>query len=385
MCHRATLLLALLLMLGPGLCWAQEPGLESYDQAGSEAAEEETQAEEPAEQPTVSAPTCSGTGVVDLAGFVAAHLADTGRLPDLVQVQLTSGRLRILSAAEAFVLIARTVDLWRTNGELPETVPIIPADVLPPEMDPEDLPQEETDLTQGREIPTEPFLDQCQATVRWVDRLQQVPTAVWVGGHRLSAAEYLAGLVICVQYAYREGSLLDTIFLPAYAPPQTWAAGYTWAGAEEETSSEEYPDVGLGEEEAESEPGPEGLLPGTAPPVAPLRPAMAVPAPLPQARPELRLFPEPGAKVSGRVDLVASYSGPPASFLTFSVDEVTRAIMNIPPYGFRWETSKLAPGVHLVRVRVIGAGGVTLLDQVGSYTVVRPPEKPAAEQPADEF
>ena len=173
-----------------------------------------------------SARTVPGEAVVDLADFVSGYLADSGTIPDFMQVQTADGALRRISAAEAFVLFARTAHLWQTMGGLPETIPLAPDGVSAPLLDPEDLPASEINLEEGREISTDEFLAQCGPTVRWVDRLHTVPTAVTFAGERLSAADYMAGLAVCIQYAYWSGELEETLFLPWYNPPQAWVRLY---------------------------------------------------------------------------------------------------------------------------------------------------------------
>jgi hypothetical protein len=396
--------------------------------------------------PNFGARTVPGESAVDLADFVASSMAATGSAPDLAQVRTSDGELRTMTAAEIFVLLARTAYLWRATGALPETVPITPDQVSPPVLDAEDLVLPPEDLEVGREVPTEQFLSQSAAVVRWADRLQVIPTAVWVDGKRLSAAEYLAGLAVCVSYAYWEGELSDSIFLPAYAPPTSWAresepyaeaeyaqeeeqpageealyetaeaSGYgeeeggesageyaaplealegqeeqfpteeeSWAGeglgeewwGEEEAWGQEY-GAGLGEEE---EPGgyeeetwqdesgeqvweeqyPEDFEEWEEPQ-----------GPEPEVAPKLMVIPEPGDTVSGIVDMVASYSGPPARFVIFTFDGKVEVMMNTPPYSARWDTSKLEPGVHQVRIQVFGEDEQALIDQTSAYAVVAP-------------
>jgi len=418
---KAALLVVFLLVLAASASWAQTeweadssegaaltakevapaaPGLEAYP--AGDAGEQSLQAGggQAGSRSAVSSAEASGESVVDLAEFISAYVGESGQLPDLVQV-VTGEGLRTLSAAEAFILLARTVDLWRVNGELPDVVPITPGNVARPEVEAEDISEAEVDVSEGKEIPTESFLDQDAATVRWVDQLRRVPSAVWVDGERLSAAEYLAGLAICLEYAYYEGGLLDTIFLPAYAAPPSWTAGaVTVASLPAEGVSEEAPEeaetTAVAEEagSAEAAGGAEAtegaetatdetpaaydageeLAPATPP-------ALAWSVGASQAQPQLVLFPEPGSTLRGRVDLVVSYTGPPATFVTFAVDEATRAIMNIPPYGYRWNTSSLPPGTHTVRVQVFGEGQTVLLDQVSAY-IIAPPKPQATEGPA---
>jgi len=387
MCRKASLIFALLLLVvSVSGGWAQTPGLDTEDQSQGyyEAAAEATESAPPA--PAATNAEATGESVVDLSTFVSAYLADTGRLPDLVQVKTGAGNLRVLSTAEAFILIARAVDMWRTNGERPSAVPIAPANVSRPYIDPEDVVQVPVDVNVGREIATESFLDQAQATVRWVDRTRRIPTAVFVDGQRLSAAEYLAGLAICVEYADAWGGVEDSIFLPSYAPPTGWIGSASPAQAAEGESGE---GEGGGAEQNGAEGSASEQSAGQAPVsgVQPMAPPVAEEASSggPQKPPRLVVFPRPGQTVSGVVELVASYSGPRAKFVLFSVDNATRAIMNIPPFGYRWDASALPPGTHTVRVQVLGEGNVALIDQVSAYTVVAPKQEAPVEEQPEEF
>jgi hypothetical protein len=331
------------------------------------------------QQPDFSARTVSGEAVVDLADFIAGYVAETGTIPDLAQVATMDGGTRSLTAAEAFVLLARTTYLWEFGGALPESVPISPDDVKPPVLDPQDVvfpPDPEV----GREVSTEQFLGQCASVVRWVDRLRVVPTAVWVDGERLSSAEYMAGLAICISYAYWEGGLLDSVFLSAYAPPQAWggnqeAAYYAdeSAGDYSTDSSSEYTDEAYAGEEAPAE--------DQAWTNAPLS---VGPAPrAEQAMPELMIYPQPGETVSGVVDVIAGYSGPRERFVTFTIDGRSEIIMNFPPYSYRWDTRALEPGAHTVRIQVFGNDKLVLADQTTAFMVAATPETSSAETPDD--
>jgi hypothetical protein len=324
--------------------------------------------------PPLPAPSdreASGEAVVDLADFICGVLGDSGLVPDYAQVRTADGGLRRLSAAEVFALLARTAYLWDTAGALPELVPIAPEGVASPQLEAEDVPQGELDPESGRQLPTDQFLTQCGAALRWVDRLNTIPTAVWVNGERLSAAEYLAGLAICIQYAYWQGDLEDTLFLPKYIPPQTWLRGVARAAATEAAPEagavgESVASVGegVGEEEAGTqEVAPVGL--------------QEEEAALPES-PMLTLLPEDKARVSGKVDLLAVYTGPLAGFVIFAIDGVTRVIKNYEPYSYRWDASGASPGPHTLRVRVFDEEGYLLIDQVGSVTVVAPQAEKAA-------
>jgi hypothetical protein len=251
--------LALVSMLVPSICLAQT--MEST--------------ESDFRLPPFAAQSVAGEAVVDLADFVTEYLSETGAVPDMAQVVTADGNARTLSAVEVFALLARTTHLWRFTGGLPETVPIAPDEIAPPVLDAEDVIAPVEDQELGREVMTESFLSTVPAVVRWIDRLQVVPTAVYVEGERLSGADYLAGLAICISYAYWEGQLYETLFLPPYGPPLAWIAeedAYYYVPAYETEGWDEPGGEGEGywEEEWASEPASRGAtrpLTGTAPPL----------------------------------------------------------------------------------------------------------------------
>jgi len=365
--HRSLLLapvLAIALAVTPmtaSAATAELPDLESV-----------TEAPKPAAYAADSVP---GESVVDLADFISAYLAETGGLPDWAQVQMADGSLRRVSAAEVFALFARTAYLWQVMDGLPEMVQLTPAQVRGPAIDAQDLPADVVDPEVGVQVPTDAFLNQCEATVSWVDRLRVVPTAVWVDGQRLSAAQYLAGLAICIQYAYHEGGLEDYIFLPNYRPPSSWVASGARATAP--------PASQLSEEEAEWE-GSEVAQPNAGQAVASVAPLASDETSPPAApEPHLEMIPEPGATVSGTVDIVPSYTGPAPQFVVIAIDGRTRAIMNVPPFGYRWDTCDVGAGAHTMTVRVLGKDDVLLAAMASVYVVE--PRTPAGEAPADDL
>jgi hypothetical protein len=359
MCRLALIGLALAFTLVASASMAQTPG-------AAQPGQELTSA------PPLPAPSdreASGEAVVDLADFICGVLGDSGLVPDYAQARTADGGLRRLSAAEVFALLARTAYLWDTTGSLPASVPIAPEGVASPQLEAEDVPQGEFDPQSGRQIPTDQFLTQCGQALRWVDRLKAIPTAVWVNGERLSAAEYLAGLAVCIQYAYWQGNLEDSVFLPKYIPPQTWLRGVTRAAATEAQAQ-----TGETQQGVESATGAAGAGEAATQEVAPL--GLQGEEAAPSESPMLTLLPADRARVSGKVDVLAVYTGPPAGFVIFGIDGVTRAIQNYEPYSYQWDATGASPGPHTLRVRVFDEEGNVLIDQVGLVTVVAPqPQK----------
>jgi len=119
----------LALLVAASCCFGQLdlPPLEELTEEGALAAQ----------PPDFSGRTVPGEGVVDLADFVSGYLADSGTIPDFMQVQTADGALRRISAAEAFILFARTAYLWETMGGLPATIPLAPDGVSAPLLDPD--------------------------------------------------------------------------------------------------------------------------------------------------------------------------------------------------------------------------------------------------------
>lgn len=336
---------------------------QAQDEVYTDDAEWQEESAAPEEQEVTSI-SVSGRAVVDLAQAISNSVAAMGAVPDWAPVTTSQGRQSI-SATDVFVLLNRTVYRWHADGEMPITVSVTLGAISPPVLDPQDFPYDEVDLEVGREIATDLFLSQAGECLRWMDEFQVVPTAVWVNGERLSASEYLAGLAICIEYAYYSGSLEDTIFLPSYSPPPAWVE-YTELLSD--SLGDQYPGGGEGAATNTSSSG-YRLTP-------PVTPQKAVPR---AVTPQLSLLPQAGSVVSGIVDLVASYSGPPAEFLTFAVDGQMKALTNSPPYSYRWDTSKLQPGAHEVKVSVFGEHAAEIIVRTSPYTIAVPrPEKAAA-------
>jgi len=362
--RRAALLLSLLLALGLG---SPVLGQDESDQpapadngATVELAPPQP-SEEPAEVPTVAIP---GRSVADLAHALSTRLGDNGALPEWGRVALPAGGRQRLSAADMFVLLARAAQAWHTDGALPTSVSLRPGATDPPILDPQDYPDPQVDLEKGREVNADALLSFVADTLRWADRFQRLPTAVWVNGARLSAAEFMAGLAVCLDYASANGELGDTVFLPDYSPPLSWAEHTDLVAASQASAQ-------TGEEaSAESTPR-YGMTP----------PLLGLNASAPRvAKPQLALLPAPGT-VSGDVDLVVSYSGPPVAFVTFMVDGKTRAIMNHAPYGYRWRTAEVSPGKHQILVRAFGDNDAEVTAQTATYVVAAPKPKQAPPTP----
>jgi hypothetical protein len=304
----------------------------------------------------------TGASVAELAGFVVAALRESGAVPDWLQAKTTEGHVQRLSATDGFVAMARLMRQWDVDGTLPESVPVAVGAVSPPVLSVADLPEAVEGEAEARAVPTDLFIAQSAEVVRCLGQFRMVPAAVWVGRERLAAQDYMAGMAIAIDYAYRNHKVEPAMAIARFLPAPAWAA-YTKQCAE-------YVEEEVAEGDAGTE---EGFDDGTAPPEE------EAPAPPPEVT--LSLLPDAEAAVRGTVDLIASYSGPPAKFVTFSVDGAAKAITNTPPYWYRWDTSRLSPGPHRVRVRVLGEDEIEIASVEATYTVAAPaPPAPEAKK-----
>jgi hypothetical protein len=305
----------------------------------------------------------TGASVAELAGFVVAGLQESGAVPDWLQAKTTEGRVQRLSATDGFVVMARLMRQWDVDGTLPESVSVAVGAVNPPVLSVADLPEAVEGEAEPRVIPTDLFVAQSAEVVRCLGQFRMVPAAVWVDRERLAAQDYMAGMAIAIDYAYRNHKVEPAIAIARFLPAPAWAA-YTEQCAEYVEEEVTEGDAGTQEE---------GFDGGTAPPEEE--------APSPPAEATLFLAPDPKEAVSGAVDLIASYSGPPAKFVTFLVDDVAKAITNTAPYWYRWDTTRLPPGPHRVRVRVLGQDDIEIASMEATYTIAAPaPPAPKAKK-----
>lgn len=304
----------------------------------------------------------TGVSVAEMAGFIVSVLEESGAVPDWLQAKTAEGRVRRLSATDGFVALARTMRQWDVDGRLPESVPVAVGAVSAPVLAVSDLPAAIDGEAEPRVVPTDLFVAQSAEVIRRLGQFRMVPAAVWVDRDRLAAQDYMAGIAIAIDYAYRNHRVEPAIAIPRFLPPPAWAA--------HTESFAEY----VEEEVVEGEGAiPEEVYPESGAPELTV-PAEAFPPPV---EPTLSLLPEAKAPVTGVVDLAVSYVGPTPKFVTFLVDQRAKAIMNTSPYSYHWDTSRLAPGEHRVTVRVLGDNGMELASVEATYTVAAPAPPPA--------
>ncbi len=299
----------------------------------------------------------TGASVAEMAGFIVGVLQESGTVPDWLQVKTTEGRVQRLSAADGFVVLARLMRQWDIDAHLPESVPVAVGAVSPPVLSVADLPDEIDGDAEPRAVATDLFVAQSAEVVRRLAQFRMLPAAVWVDRDRLSAQDYMAGMAIAIDYAYRNHKVEPAIAIACFNPPPAWTA-HTELYAEYVEEEVAEGDAGLQEETPTADRG--------------LALPVRVDASGSPVGATLSLLPDTKATVTGTIDLVASYSGPAPKFVTFTVDQLVKAIVNTAPYGYRWDTSRLSPGPHRVKVRVLGDGEAEIASVEATYTVAAP-------------
>ena len=209
------LLLALLALGVPARAQEATAPADSGDPSGYAA---ELSPEQPSEEAAETV-TVSTTALSELVHAISSRLSEDGTLPEWGRIPLSDGDRARLSAADVFVVLTRAAETWYEEKKLPASISVQLGATDPPLLDAPDYPTPTVDLEKGRAVKADQFLSFAGETLRWVVKFHRLPTAVWVGGERLSAAEYLAGLAICLDYASTQGQLGESLFLPAYSPP----------------------------------------------------------------------------------------------------------------------------------------------------------------------
>lgn len=305
----------------------------------------------------------TGVSVADMAQFVAGVASDSGGVPDWAQARTTAGRLQRLSATDAFVALARALAAWDASGQFPESVTIAVGGVTPPVLATGDLPDPKREPLPQQEVVSDLFVSQVTEALRRIDQFHLLPTALGVGGKRLSAAQTLDCLAVVVDYAFRNGKLDEALYVPDVTPPPMWVAHTS-------IIAERVPRPASAEEDGDDSAAGEAS--------GPLPPVRANVETIPQ-KPTLTVYPVSG-KIQGVIDIAAGYTGPTAKFILFQLDGQTKAITNTPPYGYRLDTRQLAPGEHKLLVRVLGPDEKEIIRAYATYVVLAPGAvaKPAA-------
>jgi len=271
------------------------------------------------------------SAAIEVAEQACLAVANTGAVPETFQITLAGGEEERLLAAQALGLLAAAAAAVRRNTY--SFLTLLPEESGAPVAISGNLAARSTPLL----ISTPALLAEGQAVLDFTLALGAFPSAVWVSGERLSAAEFLTALATALQFLAGSGRLPDHVrIIPCYAPA-------AWR------------------------PVP-GVNKNSAPALPALQTASASPV---VSSPTISLFPGEGARLSGEVDFVATLE--PVSTeaaVFFLVEGQVRAISNWPPFAFHLDTRGLSPGKHRLSVRAEDSSGNILASQEINITIV---------------
>jgi len=268
---------------------------------------------------------------IEVAEQACLAVANNGAVPETFQITLAEGEGEHVSAAQALGLLAAAAAAVRRNTH--SFLSLLSKEVGAPVAISSNLAARSTPLL----ISTPALLAEGQALLDFTLALGAFPSAVWVAGERLSAAEFLTALATALQFLAGSSRLPDHVrMIPCYAP-----AAWRPAPRVNENSPPALP---------------------------PLQTASVNP---PVSSPTISLFPGEGAKLSGEVDFVATLEPVlTEAAVFFLVEGQVRAISNWPPFAFHLDTRRLSPGRHRLSVRAEDSSGNILASQEINITIL---------------
>jgi len=287
----------------------------------------------------------AATEVLQVADIVARGLATQARIPSRVTVALTDGSRVSLSAAQAFVLLARFLGTGYEEGLTPEATSMPPQMMGP-------LERSEQPAGAGRDIvlASSDLVAQARPTADVAESSGHLPTAIWVTGLRLTPSQFLGGMATLLQYALYMGSVPEHVTISQYLPPLDWG-DISAVGREPLPTSTYTEGMEVG--------GPGALPPaGYAPGAAEPAPGYEAPEP-PPPKPQLTLYVSAKPKWSGQQTLTVEYQGPPA-FIRLTIDGAGKAVSNMPHFTYVWDTRLEPDGRHIIEAAAVTPAGETL-------------------------
>jgi hypothetical protein len=303
-----------------------------------------------AQSPIVSSRQLPFITALQVADQAFAAVAANKNLPDNFQLSFDDRPGEVITAAQALVLLAAAGESLR-QGRL-DPLPLFPAETGAP-IAFNEAPLED----QGLLLPAQAVLGQAKSLLDFTVALGSLPNAVWVGKQRIPSADYLVALAAILQFASKKQVLPAQVKITACYPPASWRLKRK----------------------------------ADAPPPLPLPPAKLPQslswnsAPPPLLPPKLEIIPGNGAKLSGKVNLVAvlTPAGTDAN-VTVSLDKRPLLHSNWPPFSLLLDTAGLAPGKHKIGAIAEETGGRLLASKeivvIVDNAVPASPEKPEKAQ-----
>jgi len=272
---------------------------------------------------------------VQVANQVCTAAVRRGALPDTFQFGLSNGNSMSISAAQALGLLAEAGEAIRkgTSSELALCSAKVGA------------PVSTTGKSSGasaRSLATGDLLTECSVLLDFTEALGALPSAIWVSGKKLSMPEFLTAIATAIQYLSRSGKLPDQVEIIPCSPPASWQP----AQAAADYSPSAVPTY-----------------------------QMTTKA----SSPTLKLSHKDGAKLSGKINIVATLKSAATEtvVVSFLLDGQLKTLTNWAPYSFQLDTDAIAPGKHRLAAMAEDASGKILASK--EITIIVKPRQELAE------
>lgn len=258
-----------------------------------------------------AARTVSGSEALQMALSAAATVESSGEIPDRIYMRRgSSGSIR-MSADDALVFFCRLLAGWQEASALPQRVEL-PRGAVGSRRAARTSPRTTDGGPDMPSLSTASLARQCRSAVSLVGRLGSVPQGVWVDDQRLSAAQFMGAVVMCLAAGARTNALPEKATVPSWRGPSGWPA-------------------------FEPLPSGDGVALGWS---LPARGATAA----------MTLQPNGSRPLSGIVTLTVSYPVRGA-LIEVLLDGTRKWMANQSPFSFTWDTRAVKDGSHTISVR----------------------------------
>lgn len=168
-----------------------------------------------------------GSDVVKLSSGLAADARDKFQLAAAYRMPLASGGSRVLSAVNAFELLARGLKSWKEQGTFPEQIPLQLDTLQGPAIDPKAEPQMNGDVVA---VPTTDIATYAAAWLSMAETQGRLPRDMKFGlsdasHYRLTAAQFVVAMAIVIDEATLQQRYPSAISVPRVRSPLSWQGG----------------------------------------------------------------------------------------------------------------------------------------------------------------
>jgi len=278
-------------------------------------------------------PTLPFAAAVEVSRQVYDAVKESRPIPDLFVIDLENGIEGEFSAARALGLVAFAAErlLEGNTSELP----------LPPDniRAPVSLHDEETTRDDPVTVSLTSLLSEGGAILDFAAALETYPSAIWVEGNRLSAAEFMQGVASTFKFIADYNQMPEQVRIVPCAGASSWELSPQAVPLMEVPDREPASNTSASEDES--------------------------PAPL------LALYPEPGAVLSGEVTISAALLPPlPDAVISFFLDNKLVYVSNRKPYVLELDTGKLTEGEHKISARADKLDGTFIMEAAAKFNFV---------------